>query len=93
MNHINWAYWSDDQDTPQLIEELKQAISSRDSSIGTPAKIDLLPLNEPFDLPRPYASAQPGTLEIPEGTMKLKSAFYVERLADSIGMNTIVQEG
>ena len=93
LNQINWAYWSDDQDTPQLIEELKQAISSRDSSIGTPAKIDLLPLKEPFDLPRPYASAQPGILEIPEGTMKLKSAFYVERQADSIGMNTIVQEG
>lgn len=93
LNHINWAYWSDDQDTPQLIEELKQAIFSRDLSISKQAKIDLLPLNEPSDLPRPFASAQPGALEIPEGTMKVKSAFYLERQADTIALKTIVQEG
>ncbi|MBW4589310.1 AAA-like domain-containing protein [Aetokthonos hydrillicola] len=93
LNQINWAYWGGDKDTLKLIEELKQAISSKDLSITTQAKIDLLPLNEPIDLPRPYASAQPGVLEIPEGTMKLKSAFYVERQADTIALDTIVQEG
>jgi GTPase SAR1 family protein len=93
LNHINWAYWSNEQDTPRLIEELRQAISSRKLSINTQTKIDLLPLNEPSELPHPSASAQPGALEIPEGTMKLKSAFYVERQADTIALNTIVQEG
>ncbi|WP_088239485.1 AAA-like domain-containing protein [Calothrix rhizosoleniae] len=93
LNHINWAYWSNEQDTPQLIEELKQAIASDNFSINTQAKIDLLPLKELSDFPRPSPSAQPGALEIPEGTMKLKSAFYVERQADKVALNTIVQEG
>jgi len=93
LNQINWAYWSHEQDTPRLIEELKQAISSRNLSINTQPQVDLQPLNEPSDLPRPSASAQPGALEIPEGTMKLKSAFYVERQADTIALSTIVQQG
>ena len=161
LNHINWAYWSNEQDTPQLIEELKQAIASDSLSINTEAKgqeethrrgeeetrrhpfggglnrppigshqiadfdqgggllgltapdtrlgtqnatrprvpasprhpVDLLPLKELSNFPRPSPSAQPGVLEIPEGTMKLKSAFYVERQADKVALNTIVQEG
>ncbi len=93
LNHINWAYWGSEQDTPRLIEELNQAISSSHLSINTQPTVDLLPLNEPSDLPPPSPSAQPEALEIPEGTMKLKSAFYVERQADKIGLNTIVQEG
>ena len=94
LNHINWAYWSNEQDTPRLIVELNQVISSNNSSINTLKKVDLLSLNESSDLPRPSASAQPGALEIPEGgTMKLKSNFYVERQADKIAVNTIVQQG
>jgi len=93
LNHINWAYWRDEEDTAKLIEELKQAIYSSQSSLGTERMIELLPLNEPSSLPRPSPSAQPETLEIPEGTMKLKSAFYVERKADSIALKTIVQQG
>jgi GTPase SAR1 family protein len=93
LNHINWAYWGEQKDTQRLIEELKQAISSKNLSINTQAQVDLLPLNEPSDLPRPSPSAQPGALEIPEGTMKLTSACYVERQADSIALNTIVQSG
>ena len=99
LNHINWAYWSDEQDTPHLIEELKQAISgsksSKELSFSTQQKTELLLSNAPefSDLPRPSPSAQPGALEIPEGTMKLKSAFYVEREADRIALNTIIQQG
>ncbi|AFY58454.1 ATPase,TIR domain-containing protein [Rivularia sp. PCC 7116] len=93
LNHINWAYWSHEQDTPRLIEELKQAIYDRELGVSTQKKIELLPSKEPSDLPRPSPSAQPGALEIPEGTMKLKSAFYVERQGDRIALNTIVQQG
>lgn len=97
LNHINWTYWGNEQDTPRLIEELKQAISgsesSRELSINTQNKIELLPSNEQSDLPRPSPSAQPGALEIPEGTMKLQSAFYMERQADKIALNTIIQQG
>ena len=92
MNHINWAYWNDEQDTPGLIEELKQAISTNKSNLNTQHTVNLQP-KEPSDLPQPFPSAQPGALEIPEGTMKLKSAFYMERQADSIALSTIVQQG
>ncbi|MDJ0619174.1 MAG: AAA-like domain-containing protein [Calothrix sp. MO_192.B10] len=44
-------------------------------------------------IPQFSPSVQPGALEIPEGTMKLKSAFYVERKADKIALNMIVQQG
>ncbi|MDF5722792.1 MAG: AAA-like domain-containing protein [Rhizonema sp. PD37] len=93
LNQINWAYWSHEQDTPRLIEELNQAIASKNLNINTQHRVDLQPLKEPSDLPRPSTSAQPGALEIPEGTMKLKSAFYVERQADTIALSTIVQQG
>ena len=95
LNHINWAYWGDGNDTLRLIEELNQAISSSNLGLHTQKTVDLLPSTEPLpsDLPRPFPSAQPGALEIPEGTMNPESAFYVERKADSIGLNTIVQQG
>ena len=93
LNHINWAYWSNEEDTTKVIEELKQAIASSKSSLDTERMVELLPLNESSSLPRPSPSAQPETLEIPEGTMKLKSAFYIERKADSIALKTIVQQG
>ncbi|KST69116.1 AAA-like domain-containing protein [Mastigocoleus testarum] len=93
LNRINWAYWNDEQDTADLIAQLKQAIYSNNLSLPRKNQVDLLTLDKSSDLPRPFPSAQPGALEIPEGTMKLKSAFYIERRADNIALSTIAQEG
>ncbi len=93
MNHINWAFWENPQDTPRLIEELRQAIHGGSLSINLEAKTNLLKKSEPEQLPPPTPFAQPVVLEMPSGTMKPESAFYVERNADAIALRTIVQLG
>ena len=80
LNHINWAYWEDDNDTPRLLEELNLAIGGEKLTIGEEqAKTDLLSYSEASPLPLPLPSAQPAQLEMPSGTMDTESPFYVER--------------
>ncbi|MBP5976775.1 AAA-like domain-containing protein [Brasilonema sp. CT11] len=93
LNHINWAFWESPQDTPHLIEELRQAINSGSLRVDQEAKINLLQISTPSQLPRPTPLAQPVVLEMPSGTMKPESSFYVERNADAIALQTIVQLG
>ncbi|MEM7554602.1 MAG: TIR domain-containing protein, partial [Cyanobacteria bacterium P01_A01_bin.84] len=94
LNHINWAYWSDKQDTPKLIEELSQAIRGEPLSIGeVEAKNNLIQESEASPLPLPLSSAQPGQLEMPSGTMDTESPFYVERLSDGKALGTIARTG
>ena len=94
LNQINWAFWQDELDTPRLIAELTQAIAGGNLSIGEQqAKADLLQVKEPVTIPRPFAAAQPVSLEMPEGTMDAESRFYVERAEDAIASQTILQRG
>jgi hypothetical protein len=62
-------------------------------SINQEAKTNLLKKSEPEQLLPPTPFAQPVVLEMPSGTMKPVSAFYVERNADAIALRTIVQLG
>lgn len=94
LNDINWAFWQGEEDTSRLIAELIQAISGGGLPIdAAQAKAELLQKSEPAPLPRPFASAQPVALEMPEGTMDTQSAFYVERPSDAIAIRTIAQRG
>ncbi|MBW4630426.1 MAG: AAA-like domain-containing protein [Iphinoe sp. HA4291-MV1] len=94
LNDINWVFWRGEEDTPRLITELTQAISGGELPIdGAQAKADLLEASEPSPLPRPFSSAQPVVLEMPEGTMDSQSTFYVERPSDAIAIKTISQRG
>ena len=93
LNQINWAFWQSVEDTPRLIEELRQAIDGGSLSINLEAKTNFLQTREPSPLPPPSPFAQPVVLEMPSGTMKPESAFYVERNADAIALSTIVQQG
>ncbi|MBD2497902.1 AAA-like domain-containing protein [Nostoc sp. FACHB-280] len=93
LNNINWAFWQGMEDTPHLIAELNQAISGGQLSIGAvQAKADILQ-NQPTPLPRPFPSAQPVSLEMPEGTMDCESKFYVERSSDAITLDAIKRQG
>jgi hypothetical protein len=94
LNDINWAFWQSEGDTPRLIAELTQAISGGELPFdAAQAKAALLETSEPSALPRPFPSAQPVALEMPEGTMDSESAFYVERPSDAIAIRTIAQKG
>ena len=92
LNQINWALWQSAEDTPRLIEELRQAIHGGELSM-IEAKTHLPQPSTPSPLPPPSPFAQPIVLEMPSGTMKPESAFYVERNADAIALSTIVQQG
>nr|WP_211173032.1 AAA-like domain-containing protein [Brasilonema bromeliae] len=93
LNHINWAFWESPEDTSRLIEELRQAIHGGSLRVDQQAKTNLLKICVPEQLPRPTPFAQPVVLEMPSGTMKPESSFYVERNADTIALQTIVQQG
>lgn len=93
LNHINWAFWQNPEDTPGLIQELQQAISGGTLTIDQQAKSTFLQMSEPSLLPRPLPSAQPVRLEMPEGTMDPDSAFYIERTADRIALEAISRQG
>ena len=94
LDHINWAYWSEDNDTPQLLAELNLAIAGETLTISErQTKADLLTRSEPSSLPLPLSSAQPAQLEIPSGTMDAESPFYVERPSDDKALRTITQTG
>jgi hypothetical protein len=94
LNDINWAFWQGMEDTPRLIAELNQAICGGQLSIGAiQAKADILQSNPSPSLPRPLPSAQPVSLEMPEGTMDCESKFYVERSSDPLALEAIKRQG
>ncbi|MFN6473287.1 MAG: AAA-like domain-containing protein [Nostoc sp. SerVER01] len=95
LNGINWAFWKDAEDTPRLIDELLQAVSGSPLTIS-PEKSPSSPVGErsrTTPLPHPFPSAQPVSLEMPEGTMESQSDFYVERSSDALALQTIEQQG
>lgn len=84
LNGINWAFWESSTDTPRLIQELMQAIAGDALSINTDHfRFELISLapaaSAATEIPRPMPSAQPVSLEMPEGTMDPESRFYVAR--------------
>ncbi|MEM6353195.1 MAG: AAA-like domain-containing protein [Cyanobacteria bacterium P01_D01_bin.14] len=101
LDPINWAVWDSDADTPELIEELRQAIAGGTLSVGDPQrKAEVVEVPEPTPLPPPQPAAQPikaappvGILELPEGTMDTESAFYIERDCDAVALSTIQRQG
>ncbi|MBW4476040.1 MAG: AAA-like domain-containing protein [Tolypothrix brevis GSE-NOS-MK-07-07A] len=94
LNVIHWALWEGNEDTGDLIEELRRAIAGDTLSISTEqSKADLLQISPQASLPRPSPSAQPVPLEMPEGTMDSESEFYIERPQDAIAIATIGRRG
>ncbi|MCB0168106.1 MAG: AAA-like domain-containing protein [Anaerolineae bacterium] len=93
LNPLNWASWESESDTPQLIQELKQAISGGALSIDGQSKAQFCQPTTAAALPRPLAAAQPICLESPEGTIDAQSAFYVKRFSDGVALETIARRG
>lgn len=94
LDHINWAFLQDEEDTPRLISELEVAIAGGDLSIDVTAHNGVLRTTEPSPIPTPFVQAQPPPrLETPEGTMDPHSVFYVERPGDQIALRAIEREG
>jgi hypothetical protein len=94
LDPINWAFWNGDDDTERLIDELSRAVSGGELAIGAGELRDrLIEASGRGGLRSPLPSAQPSTLEMPEGTMSVDCTLYVERPSDSIALDTIKQQG
>lgn len=98
LNPINWAFWEQPEHTPQLLAELERAMAGESLSINSDrAKQDLVqrPLATETEtgIPQPLPSAQPLSLEMPEGSMDPESTFYVERQGDKIALGAIQRQG
>ncbi|MGB7485821.1 MAG: AAA-like domain-containing protein [Phormidesmis sp.] len=95
LNPLNWAMWTDAEDTAGLIAELLSAIAGTPLSIAEAEKPDLLETNTSTEIPNPASSAQPVPLESPDqGTMALESRLYIRRVEDDRALRAVdAQEG
>ncbi|MFL9458517.1 AAA-like domain-containing protein [Tolypothrix campylonemoides VB511288_2] len=95
LDTINWAFWQGEADTSRLIGELIEAIAGGKLSLGEKeVKAQLVQISDRHStLASPFPSAQPVTLEMPEGTMDCESRFYIERPSDAVALQTIRQKG
>src|SRR5262249_28901617 len=93
LHYCNWTFWNGPQDTPQLLEDLSQAVVRGALSLhSSQLETDLLQPSRPAVL-LPLPSAQPTALELPEATMDAESHFYGERPSDVIALEAIARQG
>ena len=90
-----WTYWRDENDTPRLIDELRQALSGQPLAADENTKQAFLAERQPVSLPPPQSLVNPARrqLEMAQGTMDPRSAFYVTRDSDAIAETAIEGEG
>jgi hypothetical protein len=94
LNPLHWAYWGSSADTKRVIDELMLAIESGELGVnGDGSGVSLIEPSQPPGPPRPVPTAQPVSLEMPEGTMIAESGFYVTRTSDSQALAAIGQQG
>lgn len=84
LNPLNWTVWNSEADTLRLLDELLTAIAGGELSVSDlQEKQALLQSPGSTAMVRPTASADPGQLERPDGTLDVESRFYLERPADA----------
>ncbi|MGH9835223.1 MAG: AAA-like domain-containing protein [Blastocatellia bacterium] len=99
LNHIQWAEWDSEADTPRLIEQLKQAVAGQSVIFEpTQTRADPTQPDQSTEPPPPTPSAQPkrldpAKLDSPEGTIDPQSAFYLVRSSDSVALDAIQRQG
>ncbi len=92
LDHINCAFWEDENDSRRLIDELLRVVSGGEPVLVEESRHEITQKEErKYDEPLP--SAQPIQLEMPEGTMRTESQFYVERNGDHVALQAIAQQG
>ena len=87
LNPLQWALWTMEADTPQLINELEQAISGGNLPVDQ-SQMEATQVKPPETLPTAFAdvSRDQGSLE---GTMPPQSPFYIERSTDHDAVQAI----
>ena len=93
LDELNWASWSGETDTQSLVAALGQAIGGGSFQSTSAQNVQAGPSGDTEPIPVPVASAQPGQLEMPEGTMDPESRLYVSRPADSVALTAAGRQG
>ena len=97
LNHLNWAEWNSESDTPYLIEQIKNAIEGDDLPKNEQKPHTFFIPHEPGFVYHPHPSAQlrpkPKNVEDPEETTDDTSPFYVERNTDQLVLESIKRQG
>lgn len=101
LNPLNWETWKSDSDTAMLVSKLIVSISASQAPAEQAPSQAVNPAGEaqehisfpstqsPSAVPIP--SAQP--FELPEGTMRPDSAYYIERNSDALALDAIRKHG
>ena len=89
LDFITAAFWNGPDDTPRLIAEIMRGIA------GTPLSTSMSPppaspQSADQAIPQPAPTAP---LEIPGGSLRPDSRFYIERSADRVAYEAIAQQG
>ena len=93
LNDLNWAAWTGEEETESLVSALEQAIGGGSLKASPSDHVVVGPSGDAEPIPVPLASAQPGQLEMPEGTMDPESRLYVSRPADEVAMSCAARQG
>lgn len=93
LNHINWALWDGDEDTPRLIDELLHAIAGTPLPINPEHQKNIVTPKDDGKLTAPSYNAQPIAWGMSEGTINIESKFYVARPSDAVAIEAIKREG
>jgi hypothetical protein len=85
LNFITAAFWSGPDDTPRLMAEILQVIAGTPLSTSIPSpSTSPQPADQPMPQPAPIAP-----LEIPGGSLRADSRFYIGRPADRVAYEAI----
>ena len=93
LNPLNWVSWEKEDDTATLIESLAEAIAGGALPITQDMHREIGSISAPPEMPAPTHSAQPLRLEMPEGTIRTESNFYIQRASDEFALNAIAEQG
>jgi hypothetical protein len=88
LNPLQWALWAKDADTPNLIAELKQALSGGQLPADPASVTTAERPTEKAEVPTAFAN-MPRDLTSPEGTMTQQSPLYIERETDVEAVNAL----
>jgi hypothetical protein len=80
LDQINSTFWKSEEDTPRLIEELRDVIGRN------------RPLPPPLP-PDPSPPVPPAQMDVPGGIVDPESSFYIERQSDRFALETVKREG
>jgi hypothetical protein len=99
LNHVQWAEWASDADTPRLIEQLQQVIAGK-SEVFQPTSpgVTQPPISQSNEPPASTAAAPRRPLNLAKlpaaiGTLELQSPLYIVRASDETAANAIQRQG